>query len=210
MLCCPSADAAGGGAAQAVSYTWTGLYGGLNIGYGWGSSDWDFANGSSTSPGDNEGVIGLQFGYNAQIGNNLFAGLEADLDASRIDGKSSCFGSDTCETHVSSLGDISARAGVLVNPQTMLYLKGGMAYEDATHHILTPGGADRSDGGGAVYGYVIGAGAEYALGYDFSTKLEYNYLDFGSNNSTISPNVGISAKENISLLKLGMNFKFTE
>src|SRR5271155_2797971 len=107
MLCCPSSHAAGGGAAQAVSFTWTGLYGGVNAGYGWGSSDWDFGAGGSNSHNDDSGVVGIQFGYDAQVGDNLFAGIEASLDASNIDGKSTCFGGDTCETHVSSLGDVS-------------------------------------------------------------------------------------------------------
>jgi outer membrane immunogenic protein len=204
LLGCPAH--ADGGAEEALSYTWTGLFAGINAGYGWQNSDWDFAPGGSTSPQDNSGVVGLQVGYGAQFGDNWYLGLEASLDASGIDGKSSCFSGETCETHVSSLGDVAARVGV-ASGRSLLYLKGGIAYEDATHHIESPG-VDNHDNGGAVFGYLIGGGAEYALVYNITTKIEYDYMDFGSNDYTISPDTRISVKEPINLVKVGFNFKF--
>lgn len=200
-----SAAYASGGATEALGYTWTGLYGGINAGYGYQQSDWDFRSGGSTTTNDNSGVVGLQVGYDAQIADNLFLGLEASLDASSIDGKSTCLGGQTCETHVSSLGDISARLGVNSGP-TLFYVKGGIAYEDTTHHIES-GNVDQHDNGGAVYGYLVGGGVEYALLYNLTTKIEYNYMDFGSNDYGIN-GTSISVKEPINLVKLAFNLKF--
>jgi outer membrane immunogenic protein len=194
------------GASQALSYGWTGLYGGINAGYGWQNSDWDFAGGGSTSPQDNGGVVGLQIGYDAQLDNNLFVGLEASLDATSIDGKNGCLGGQTCETHVSSLGDVSARLGI-TSGEALYFIKGGVAYEDATHHIQSPG-IDNSDNGGAALGYLVGGGIEYALLYNLTTKIEYNYMNFGTNNYTVTPNTRINVDEPISLVKVGFNLKF--
>ena len=118
------AFAESGGAAEALSFTWTGLYGGVNVGYGWGNSDWDFTPSGSTSTNDNGGVVGLQFGYDMQVGDNLFAGIEASLDASDIDGKSGC-GANHCETQNNSLADISARLGI-ANGRALYYGKAGL------------------------------------------------------------------------------------
>jgi outer membrane immunogenic protein len=130
------------------------------------------------------------------------------VDATNIGGKTTCYTS-TCETHLSSLGDLSLRAGISQD-RALFYLKGGVAYEDATHHIEGPD-YDHHDDGGAVFGYLIGGGVEYALLYNITTKLEYNYMDFGSNGYNLNyngPDTHISVKESINVVKLGFNFKF--
>lgn len=201
----PAAHAAGG-AADALNYSWTGLYGGINAGYGWGNSDWDFAGGAgSTSTHDNSGVVGVQVGYDAQVGENLFAGIELSLDASNIDGKSRCGGA-SCETHVSSIGDASVRLG-LAQGRGLFYVKGGLAYQDTTHHLISPG-LDYHDGGGEQFGYLLGGGIEYAMMYNITGKIEYNYLGFSSNDSRINNTTSINATEPLNIVKVGFNFKF--
>lgn len=205
LFTAPPAAAAGGGAAEAISYTWTGPYAGINVGYGWGSSDWDF-NGGSTSHDIDSGVLGLQAGYSAQVGNNLIGGLEVSLDSSNVSGSDGC-GADSCKTQMRSFGDISARLG-LVEGRSLLYLKGGIAYEDSTHHIIS-GGVDNRDNGGTSVGYLIGGGAEYALIYNLTARLEYDYTGFPSRNDyTVPPNTRISVSEPFSVIKLGFNLKF--
>ncbi len=89
-------------------FTWTGLYGGVNIGYGFGDGDQDpgyaitafpavFGTPAWTISNDMNGVLGGgQVGYNYQFNPWLVVGLEADIQA----------------TDVHSQGTASARNGL--------------------------------------------------------------------------------------------------
>ena len=206
VLFSAGAQAQGGGSAEALSYTWTGPYFGINAGYGYQNSDWDFAPSGSTSTDNGSGVVGIQAGYDAQLGENLFVGLEASVDAANLAGRSRCQGTLTCETKLSSFGDLSARLGIAAG-RSLWYAKGGIAYKDVTHHVK--GTVDNRDNGRAEFGYLVGGGIEYALLYNLTTKLEYNYLGFNSDDSRLSPS-GQTATydESMHVVKLGLNFKF--
>ena len=56
-------------------YNWTGFYVGINGGYGCGTSDWDVAARSRSSP--KGGMIGGTLGYNWQTGAIVY-GIEGD------------------------------------------------------------------------------------------------------------------------------------
>ena len=91
-------------------------------------------------------------------------------------------------------GDITGRLGYAAGP-TLFYAKGGVAFLDADfkadytgQNCLTAGtctGAavpskfnfNKSD---TLWGWTVGAGAEYALSQAWSLKLEYQHFDFGS------------------------------
>ena len=61
-------------------------------------------------------------------------------------------------------------------------------------------------------GWTVGAGVEWAVWENWSVKLEYDYLDFGSRTVTFNdPLLGpanISVSERISEVKLGVNYRF--
>ena len=61
-------------------------------------------------------------------------------------------------------------------------------------------------------GWTVGAGVEWAVWENWSVKLEYDYLDFGSRTVTFNdPLLGaanISVTERISEVKLGVNYRF--
>jgi outer membrane immunogenic protein len=61
-------------------------------------------------------------------------------------------------------------------------------------------------------GWTVGAGVEWAVWENWSVKLEYDYLDFGSRTVTFNdPLIGaanISVSERISEVKLGVNYRF--
>jgi outer membrane immunogenic protein len=61
-------------------------------------------------------------------------------------------------------------------------------------------------------GWTVGAGVEWAVWANWSVKLEYDYLDFGSRTVTFNdPLLGaanISVTERISEVKLGVNYRF--
>lgn len=93
------------------------------------------------------------------------------------------------------------RAGVLAHPQTLLYATGGLAVGEFKYtaqnttsvQVFTPGltgttplgaplvmaGAKASSSDTRV-GWTVGAGVERKFSPNWSGKLEYLYMDFGS------------------------------
>ena len=61
-------------------------------------------------------------------------------------------------------------------------------------------------------GWTVGAGVEWAVWENWSVKLEYDYLDFGSRtvtfNDPLSGAANISVSQRISEVKLGVNYRF--
>jgi outer membrane immunogenic protein len=188
-------------------YSWSGVYVGGNIGYGWGRS----SDTASLSPGGppfvftdtlrstmNGVVGGGQIGYNSQMQNWLW-GLEADFQGTG-QGSSHSF---TCPTGVCTaglipllpaffpgpalavtsrqqldfFGTVRGRVGVLVAPTVLLYATGGLAYGQVDTNS-TLAGATRAQSYNP--GYVVGGGIEAAIGGDWTAKLEYLYLDLGT------------------------------
>ena len=61
-------------------------------------------------------------------------------------------------------------------------------------------------------GWVVGAGVEWGFAPNWSAKLEYDHIDFGSTNVTINTSVGTSSitssSETIDMVKAGVNYRF--
>ena len=102
-------------------YNWTGLYGGLNLGYEWGKV--------TNSSADPSGVAGGgQIGYNWQSGQFVFGG-EADIQISGAD--------DTFAPYKFSnpwFGTVRGRAGYAIN-NILFYGTFGLAYGDLKAEI---------------------------------------------------------------------------
>ena len=168
------------------AYSWTGLYVGAHVGYGWSDADWQFANtpGFSTNHSGSGGLLGGQIGYNIQSGRFVF-GIEGDLSAAWLDGGTSCpDASFNCDHSYNWLGSVRGRAGTLINGnRTLLYGTGGVAWADVDY-------AAKDAATGALFGtgfsnthtgYVVGAGIEHKLTHNLSARVEYLYygFDFG-------------------------------
>jgi outer membrane immunogenic protein len=191
------------GSNEAGGFTWTGMFVGINAGYGVGTSDWDFGAGGSNSRDMDGGVVGLQAGYNAQLTNGLVAGVEISTEATNLGGKSGCSGND-CKSSVGSLTDVSGRLGLNWGT-SMLFGKAGIAYENRQHNIVTSA-SDFQDKGGSL-GYVAGAGLEFYIDHNITSKLEYNYYHFGSDTATLGAS-RIEDATSLSVVKAGFNLKF--
>ena len=80
--------------------------------------------------------------------------------------------------------DITGRVGVVAIDRTLIYLKGGVAWEGILAlATASPRGNDLSanaSGSGTQTGGLLGMGVEYAFLPNWSAKLEYNYIDFGT------------------------------
>jgi outer membrane immunogenic protein len=187
-------------------FTWTGLYIGLNAGYGFAGNKNVTVGGSplitaSQLAGNTpfalstkrDGFIGgAQIGYNWQAGSFVY-GLEADIQGADIKGSSSYCGPVGCanlittaSTKLDWLGTVRARFGFAAFDRTLLYVTGGLAVGSSklSANINEFSGAGRqfiaSESSNARAGYTIGAGAEYAFTQNWSAKLEYLYYDLGS------------------------------
>src|SRR5262249_12386159 len=154
--------------------SWTGWYVGLNMGGGWGSRDYSYhpndpaatfvvTHGSSTSvpsptSADLSGLVGgIQLGYNWQLYQNWVFGLEADFDASGIDGfglsnDPNAFSVARAHEQLTWFGTVRARAGYLWTQNLLAYVTGGFAYGHINQNVdfsfTTLGGAAFSTIGG--------------------------------------------------------------
>ena len=187
--------------APQISYAnWTGLYVGLNGGYGFGKSNWDFP-AVSTSP--KGGLIGGTIGYNLQTGTWVW-GVEADIDYSMMKGSSVCGLAGTCETKNSWLGTVRGRLGYAGWNNWLPYITAGGAFGDVKASNSATGSGSKTE-----IGWTAGAGIEYAMFTNWSVKLEYLYVDLGKFNCGLTCGAApddITFKTN--LVRAGVNYRF--
>jgi outer membrane immunogenic protein len=207
-------------------FSWTGFYIGGQVGTGWGTSqtDVDVGNtfiGAPVNQTVNQLIAGNlnlsvplpqvqmngflgggQVGYNWQSGVMVY-GIEGDILASGLKGKTGCFLVLNCTNEIKSIADITGRVGFTVGDRGLLYVKGGAAWADASVGInqsvsvastLGPGfvanGAINGSASKDVFGGTFGAGIEYAFMPGWSAKLEYDYFDFGSQSMVVPVTAG--------------------
>ena len=175
----------------AKSFSWTGVYAGLNAGY-------DFGNTSKSARGVigsvRGGSLGGTIGYNQQI-QNFVIGAEGDLAAANVQGST---GSNSAK--VNSIGTLRARAGFAAD-RALVYATGGYAGGQTK---VTTGAASGSKW---LNGYAIGGGLEYAFTDNISAKAEYLYTDLQPKNYGGLTGVN-SAGVKVNQVRTGVNYKF--
>jgi len=142
----------------------------------------------------------------------------------------------TCQVQPRWLGTLTGRIGVATGPtgNMLLYAKGGLAWMQGTADIAINNIRAGTDGpANAVtstrfdqWGFVVGAGLEYALSGNWSVMVEYDYLSFGGHDLatpdggfTPGPLPGVngasapdgraaSLSQAIHEFKLGVNYRF--
>jgi outer membrane immunogenic protein len=230
-------------------FTWTGFYAGGNIGYSGGHADNSATidrfltglplpgvlNGTNSASNAANGALGGgQIGYNWQI-TNWLVGLETDIQAQRLRGSSpiTCVACSDDGTNILTnlsqgsnwFGTFRGRAGILASPDTLFYATGGLAYSDVT----VAGTATGNFNGTTVtlpsnsttrVGWTAGAGVEQHFGGNWTWKVEYLYMDFGTVNGGPIPLTGIlvpvrteaglsySSHFTDNVLRVGVNYHF--
>jgi len=188
------------------SFSWAGLYGGINIGYGFGDGSQEYGGIGyiTAAPGGNipggsvlggtsnlNGVVGGgQVGYNWQFSPWLVFGIETDIQASDVHdtvNSSAAVQDAFFGTHVQSAtstksvdwyGTVRGRVGVApFIPNLLIYGTGGFAYGGVTHGV---GFAD--NGAGLLpYGSSSVATAQYdstSTGWTAGGGIEWSPLAF--------------------------------
>ena len=199
--------------APAAIWSWSGLYIGGHVGYGWGRDPFtDFifggkapASGITLSGINSKGSVwGFHAGANWQSG-AWVGGLEIDLSGTSIKGSSSVSASFIeAPTSVSIgitqadkfdlLGSARARLGYLVWPDVLLYGTGGLAWtrfvegSDQTIFFAIPPDTFNLSFSNSEpswrFGAVVGVGVEARLwDSNWLARVEYLHYDFGNSGS---------------------------
>jgi outer membrane immunogenic protein len=203
--------------AAAVPFTWTGVYLGGHVGYGWANSRWsDLTSGESVSVKNNGALGGGQIGFNYQTG-AWVVGLEADYSASGIKGASTVFVDPvdgdvaTINPHLRWTSLVTARVGYAFD-RYLPYIKGGVAFGDIRYSFanLTTG----QTGGTTIprTGWTVGAGLEVALDNNWSVRAEYDYISFGNKTKALPDEDGaiqqVGTRHSSHQIRLGVNYRF--
>ena len=181
------------------AWSWTGLYGGVHGGYGWGDSDYSFPpvpgvfeffapvpDGGRFGQRLDGGFAGGHFGYNQQIGRSVI-GLEAAFSGSLLKGNSvNPFAATVAPTvsydaNLKWLATLTPRIG-FASGNWLTFVKGGLAAgevrSELTSTALAPARVFQE--ANRHVGWTVGAGVEYALTGNWLLGAEYNYYDLGS------------------------------
>jgi outer membrane immunogenic protein len=182
-------------------YNWTGFYVGVHAGYGWGDLDGGAGIGSTSQDGF---FGGAQVGYNWQApGSNWVFGLELDSAWANIEESTNVAGI-TFASDTNYIGSFRGRVGYAWD-RTLLYVTGGLGWannEISASAVIPPATVVVSESN-THFGYVLGAGVEYAFAGPWSVKGEYLY--YGLGNESYS---GLDADLSIHTVKLGLNYRF--
>lgn len=159
-----------------------------------------------------------------------------------------CVGRDRFDlgatSEVNWLATITGRVGFAVD-RILLYAKGGVAFIDQDHHwslacraegaLTTICGAGLQRGNIAKIataswsdtrtGFVIGGGLEYAFAGNWSAKVEYNFMEFGDESTTVTVSckvagvcgptglapldkIKVDVDNQMHVVKFGINYRF--
>ena len=199
--------------ALPVAYDWTGLYIGGHIGYGWADKSWQDLIGFGTVSHKADGFLGGgQAGFNFQTGMFVF-GVEGDVSWADLKGGSTTgplllapLGANF-NTKVDWTATLTGRVGLAFD-RWLVYGKGGVAWAHDTYNTnfyTFPGSVSLDE---TRVGWTVGAGVEYAIAQNWTTKLEYNYMDFGTKNVSFAPFTTTAIDQQIHAVKFGVNYKF--
>jgi outer membrane immunogenic protein len=212
------------------AYSWTGFYAGANIGYGVAADasrldafvnpviGFDNLESYKISPAGFLG--GVQVGANWQTGLWVF-GLETDFQGTSQRDSVCVFICSTDGTVGATVsqklrwfGTARGRAGVAVD-RSLLYVTGGLAYgrvETSVNEVDGPlTAASISE---TKTGWTAGGGIEAALAGNLTAKIEYLYVDLGSQTLSFIDAAGppgaitTTAAMRDHIIRAGVNYRF--
>lgn len=206
-------------------FTWTGLYLGLNAGYGFhdasGSiTDPTFGGTLSRSGGKGGFLGGAQAGYNLQLtpGSGFVIGVETDIQGIASAKADAAYLGTTPYYNVAPrldyFGTVRGRVGYAFD-RVLIYGTGGFAYA---------GGSTPSNASAYPYtlpsttrtGYAFGGGIEYAFTNQLSARIEALRVDLGKRyanptayDATTAAYYGVGRTDpSFTVVRAGVNYRF--
>jgi len=127
-------------------------------------------------------VGGVFAGYDRQVSSRIVLGAEGGFNLTTSD-ELTRTGRDYSGTINPTHGfDLTARAGYLVDPQTLIYVRGG--YDNLRANVRLVNNSVVTSGHDTFDGWLVGGGIERAIGSRISARVEYRYSDLSSGNSS--------------------------
>jgi outer membrane immunogenic protein len=216
--------------ATAPVSNWTGCYIGANVGAGSNRETFTNVNprrlpnfdlGSEQATG---AMGGGQIGCDYQVGNWVF-GAQGAFDATDFKGSNHVVPGPNdwqfpnvfdLSSRISWITTATARLGYAIQPQVLLYARGGAAWmHSSLDYTITGMGIANFTGAETRAGWVIGGGLEYLIAPNWSVFAEYSHMDFG--NSTLNTQDVVIANnspepiligQRIDTVMLGLNYRF--
>jgi outer membrane immunogenic protein len=191
-------------------YTWNGPYVGGHIGAGLDDSAYSDSHGAF--------IGGVHAGFNVRAGQALL-GLEAQWTGIGASGGEE----DTSlvlpggvtgrfEAEVDWIATLTARLGIAWD-RSLFYVKAGAALAETSYSAsidTLPG--TTFEGEESRVGWALGVGYEYAFRNAWSTRLEYLFMDFGSDSASLSGPAGDLAvagiDQQVHAVTLSVNYRF--
>jgi outer membrane immunogenic protein len=215
----------------AGSHNAIGLLGGGQIGFNYQTGSFLFGIEAQYSLASLNGSHNSSLHFSTDTGDDSFFTFGADGQYS---------------SKITDIGTIAARVGLVSGPsdRTLFFVKGGAAYAKGVYKAELIGGGIGCDLGDVEcngvfisastsgkhtrWGWMAGAGLEHDLGGNWSAKIEYNYLGFGTKTHKLKGNacaVGeifgnpdcplavtqqFKIDQDVHLIKFGLNYRFGE
>ncbi|QPF92417.1 outer membrane protein [Bradyrhizobium commune] len=221
-----------------VVSSWAGVHIGLNTGYAVARNPTSdlmvgLAPMNESFNLDPSGWIGGgQVGIDRQFG-SWVAGLEADIQASSQKSSYNCLSCSEAGPFSSLIylkmdqslpwfGTVRGRLG-WSTPTTLLYATGGFAYGQANLRVsyynnsfVGPDFSTTVTQSGVKSGWTVGGGSEMKLGGAWSAKVEYLYVDLGSQSVSFVHDMGLGFTRTITdstsvheqVARVGLNYRF--
>jgi outer membrane immunogenic protein len=151
----------------------------------------------------------------------VLIGLEGTLAWSGIKASTQFTAGKNADPHTVStdlrwFGTIAPRLGYAFD-RALIFVTGGFAWGDFryghTHDMVQKNVLHSFSASNTRTGWMIGGGVEYAFTDHIIGRAEYDYMDFGSHNETLteagtSNSVIFRTKDRVNLVKVGVSYKF--
>jgi outer membrane immunogenic protein len=171
-------------------YDWSGVYVGLNGGWGTANRCFDLTGPTVIGPdgchSTSGGFAGGQAGYRWQTGAWVW-GFEALGDWASLQGSSTSLtnAANVDRSRIDAFGLFTGQIGYAWNT-ALLYIKGGGAVIGDRNDVLTAGNVFATAPGDTRWGGTVGAGVEFSFAPNWSAAIEYDHLFVAGANTTFT------------------------
>jgi outer membrane immunogenic protein len=168
-------------------------------------------------------LAGGQIGADYQI-ENWVLGVEGQASWTNASGSTPCAGvatipaaapgPGTCTAKLDNLGTAALRAGYAFD-RLLVYGKGGAAWTNDNYQVKFPAAFTPLvlfSANELRWGWMVGAGVEYAFTDSWTAKLEYNYMDLGADSLRFVEQLGTvlldsNIRQRMNVVKVGINYR---